>query len=102
MELIPQSALEKDGRKYVKGVKLAKTVRLDYKTEKHASFIVEGEESVHNVMYFEEKQDGMKWQCDCKWYTLQNKTCSHIIAVNIALNNGLVPGQGKERSSDIK
>jgi hypothetical protein len=66
------------------------SVKLDYSTEKHLSFLVKGDEDIHNVMYFDEKKYDKKWQCDCKWYTLQDKLCSHIIAVNLALRNGRI------------
>lgn len=88
IELLPTESLEKDSKRYVKGVRLSDKVRIDYGTSKHISFIVEGDESEHNVMYFTEKFGDKQWQCDCKWYALQNKICSHIIAVNLALKNG--------------
>lgn len=90
IELLPLDFLEEDNKKYVKGISLVNKVKVDYSTSKHISFIVEGDETKHNVMYFMEKSGNKKWQCDCKWYTLQNKTCSHIIAVNIALKRGAI------------
>ncbi len=90
IELLPLDDLEADDRLYIKGLKLSKTVKIDYETSKHVSFIIEGDESQHSVMYFAEKSGSKRWQCDCKWYTLQNKTCSHIIAANIAIKNSLV------------
>ncbi len=89
MEIIPEKELKADSRLYIKGIKIMRSVRLDYKTGKHISFIVKGEEE-HSVMYFGEKPGSKRWQCDCKWYTLQNKLCSHIIAVNLAVKDGAV------------
>jgi hypothetical protein len=90
IELLPLDDLEADSKRYLKGIKLTNKVRVDYSTSKHVSFIVEGEENEHNVMYFTEKPGSKKWQCDCKWYTLQNKICSHIIAVNLAIKKSKV------------
>ncbi len=90
IELLGSNALEKDSKRYIKGVRLSNKVKIDYGTAKHVSFIVDGDESKHNVMYFVEKFGDKQWQCDCKWYALQNKICSHIIAVNLALKNGKV------------
>ncbi len=89
VELIPERELKKDSRLYIKGIRIMKTVKLDYKTGKHISFTVEGEEK-HSVMYFGEKTEDKRWQCDCKWYTLQNRVCSHIIAVNIAIKDNAI------------
>ncbi|MCL5420208.1 MAG: SWIM zinc finger domain-containing protein [Candidatus Parvarchaeota archaeon] len=86
--LLDDGDLKKDGKLYIKGIRLSGSVKLDYKTQKHLSFLVQGDNELHNVMYFDEKPDSKRWQCDCKWYTLQDKLCSHIIAVNIALKNG--------------
>lgn len=88
--MLGSNALEKDSKRYIKGVRLSNKVKIDYGTAKHVSFIVDGDESKHNVMYFVEKFGDKQWQCDCKWYALQNKICSHIIAVNLALKNGKV------------
>jgi hypothetical protein len=87
IELLPSDTLEKDGKRYVKGLRLSDKVRIDYGTARHISFIVKGDETEHSVMYFAEKFEDKQWQCDCKWYALQNKICSHIIAVNLALKN---------------
>lgn len=80
--------LKKDEKLYIKGIRLVNSVKIDYKTQKHISFLVQGDNELHNVMYFDEKPSDKKWQCDCKWYTLQDKLCSHIIAVNLAIKNG--------------
>ncbi|MCW1293999.1 MAG: SWIM zinc finger family protein [Candidatus Parvarchaeota archaeon] len=75
------------GELHIKALRLKNKVKLDYKTDKHASFTVKDDEKVHNVMYFSEKSGDKRWQCDCKWYTLQNKPCSHIYAVCLALKD---------------
>ncbi len=85
--LLDEKNLKKDERLYIKAIRLINSVKLDYGTEKHLSFLVKGDENTHNVMYFNEKKSEKRWQCDCKWYTLQDKLCSHIIAVNLALIN---------------
>ena len=80
--------LKKDEKLYIKGIRLVNSVKIDYKTQKHISFLVQGDNELHNVMYFDEKPSDKKWQCDCKWYTLQDKLYSHIISVNLAIKNG--------------
>ncbi|MGC8516554.1 MAG: SWIM zinc finger family protein [Candidatus Acidifodinimicrobium sp.] len=75
------------GELYIKALRLKNNVKVDYKTDKHVSFIVEDDEKTHNVMYFSEKNGDKQWQCDCKWYTLQNKPCSHIYAVCMAIKD---------------
>ena len=92
IELIPLDELKEDDKRYRKALGLVSTVKLDYDTGKHLSFSVAGEESDHNVMYFAEKTGGRRWQCDCKWYTLQNKICSHMIAVNLAVKRKQING----------
>lgn len=87
---MPLDSLEEDSKIYIKGLRLMNKVSLDYQTVKHTGFIVDGDDSTHSVMYFSEKLGEKRWQCDCKWYTLHNKTCSHIIAVNIAIGRKLI------------
>jgi len=87
IKLINLDKVKKD-KKYFKALELVDKVKLDYKTDKHISFIVENDNR-HNVMYFSERKED-NWQCDCKWYTLQNKICSHIIAVNLAIKNNKI------------
>lgn len=84
IEIIPLERL-KANKKFARGLSLVAGIKSDYQTAKHISFTVESENGIHNVMYFDEKSGDLKWQCDCKWYTLQNKVCSHIIAVNLML-----------------
>ena len=55
IDLIALDDLEKDNKTYIKGISLVGSVKIDYTTGKHMSFIVRGEESSHNVMYFVEK-----------------------------------------------
>ena len=95
IEFIPLDALKED-KIYIKAIGLIRGMKVDYSTAKHISFSVQGDENVHNVMYFTEKPASKKWQCDCKWYTLQNKTCSHIIAVNLAIKKKLIKLEGED------
>lgn len=92
IELISDDILKKESNIYIKGIKLVNNVRLDYATDKHSSFLVDHDGKIHNVMYFSEKNDMKRWQCDCKWYTLHDKICSHIIAVNLALRDKKIVG----------
>jgi predicted nucleic acid-binding Zn finger protein len=99
--LLDDKRIKKDDKLYIKGIRLTNSVNLDYKTDKHISFLVKGDNEMHNVMYFDEKKQDKRWQCDCKWYTLQDKTCSHIIAVNLAIKNGNI-GQINDKAKDKK
>ncbi len=99
--LLDDKDLKKDEKLYIKAIRLVNSVKIDYKTEKHVSFLVNGDESVHNVMYFDEKKYDKKWQCDCKWYTLQDKLCSHIIAVNLALKTSKITINNKEKDTRV-
>lgn len=84
IDIIPLERL-KANKKFARGLSLISGIKSDYQTSKHISFTVKSENGIHNVMYFDEKTGDLRWQCDCKWYTLQNKVCSHIIAVNLML-----------------
>ncbi|MBI2084598.1 MAG: hypothetical protein HYT70_03230 [Candidatus Aenigmarchaeota archaeon] len=52
-------------------------VRKDVETDKRIHFTVEGESETHSVIF--EKGKG-EWKCDCKFSSLHQKRCSHILA----------------------
>jgi len=51
-------------------------VRLDFKSEKRIYFTVYSRE-VHSVIFDKEKNE---FKCDCKYFSVKQKECSHIIA----------------------
>lgn len=76
---------------YKKAFRIYKSggVKVDFENEKRIYFIVRGETENHSVIY--DKING-KFICDCKWFSIKNEECSHIVAVKLFL---------KERS-DVK
>ncbi len=52
-------------------------VRRGMETEKRIYFEVDGDSDVHSVI-FDKKKNG--WECDCSYFALRQKDCSHIIA----------------------
>lgn len=66
---------------YKKAKRLVKEnrVRLDFETGKRIYFTVYSRE-VHSVIY--EKSE-KKYICDCKYFSVKGKECSHILACKI-------------------
>ena len=58
-------------------------VKLDLETKKRIFFTVLSNEK-HSVIYDKEKK---KWECDCKYFSLKGKECSHIIACKLLLSS---------------
>ncbi|MFH8038854.1 MAG: hypothetical protein QXJ14_02490 [Candidatus Aenigmatarchaeota archaeon] len=56
-----------------------KKVKLDFETEKRIYFTVKSNE-IHSVFFDKEKKE---WFCDCKYFSLKLKECSHIIACKL-------------------
>ncbi len=52
-------------------------VRKDFETEKRSHFTVEGDSETYSIIY--EKGKG-EWKCSCKFNSLHQKRCSHILA----------------------
>lgn len=51
------------------------------KTEFHIHFMVDSNER-HYIIFDKLKNE---WRCDCKWWTLKNSECSHILASKLKL-----------------
>jgi hypothetical protein len=70
------------------GKRIAPDVKVDYVTSKHIGFSCYDPKfnTVHSVIYFSEKKFPNSWNCDCKWHSLKNKFCKHILAVFFRLN----------------
>jgi len=62
-----------------KALKLLKEnkIKKELETEKHVHFKVQGKSDVYSVIFDKEKN---KWECECRYWSLTQKDCSHIIA----------------------
>ena len=58
-------------------------VKIDLETEKRIYFTVESNEK-HSVIY---DKLGDNWECDCRYFSLKGKECSHILACKIYLKS---------------
>jgi hypothetical protein len=52
-------------------------VKKELETGKRVHFTIEGTDEKHSVIFDKKTQ---KFSCDCKWSTLKDKECSHILA----------------------
>lgn len=68
---------------------IVSSVKVDYLTPKHIGCTVKDPvfNTSHSVIYFSEREFKNSWNCDCKWFSLKNIFCKHILAVFIRLNN---------------
>jgi len=57
-------------------------VKRKLETDKRIHFEVQGETENHSVIYDKEKDE---WNCDCKYFSLKEKECSHILASKLKL-----------------
>jgi hypothetical protein len=57
-------------------------VKKELETEKRIHFKVEGETDVHSVIFDKTKK---KFFCDCSFFTLHERKCSHIVACELYL-----------------
>ena len=58
-------------------------VRLDFESEKRIYFTVYSRD-VHSVIYDKEKND---FKCDCKYFSVKQKECSHIKACKLLIKD---------------
>jgi len=67
-----------------KAVKLLESNRIkkELETDRRVHFSVQGETEEHSVIYDKLKDD---WVCDCRYWSLRQKTCSHIIAAQLKM-----------------
>lgn len=68
----------------IKAKKLLKEgkVKEEFETDKRIHFKVQGETEEHSVIFDKEKNE---FSCDCTYFTLKKKYCSHIEAVKLLL-----------------
>ncbi len=67
----------------IKARKLLNKVKIDYITPTKVCFLVESDGKQHFVIYF---FNSGKWWCDCEYFSLKLRDCSHITAIKIKLN----------------
>jgi hypothetical protein len=70
---------DKKGRKLFKEGR----VRLDFESEKRIYFTVYSRD-VHSVIYGKEKSE---FKCDCKYFSVKQKECSHIKACKLFIKH---------------
>jgi hypothetical protein len=58
-------------------------VRLDFESEKRIYFTVYSRD-VHSVIYDKEKNE---FKCDCKYFSVKQRECSHIKACKLLLKD---------------
>jgi len=57
-------------------------VKKELETEKRIHFKVEGETNIHSVIFDKTRK---KFFCDCPFFTLHERKCSHIVACELFL-----------------
>ena len=57
-------------------------VKKEFETELRIHFSVKGETDLHSVIFDKTKND---WNCDCSYFALKEKECSHILACKLFL-----------------
>ena len=60
-----------------------KKIRKDFETEKRIHFKVQGETQEHFVIF---DKTTRKFSCDCPYFSLKERSCSHIEAVKLFLS----------------
>ncbi len=59
-----------------------KRVGIDFETEKRIHFKVKGQTEEYSVIFDKERKE---FTCDCKFFSLKQKFCSHILACKMLL-----------------
>lgn len=59
-------------------------VTLDRHAGGSAYFAVKGSREAHDIIY---RLDRKRWMCDCEFFSLKTKYCSHILAVHLFLES---------------
>ena len=57
-------------------------VKKELETELRIHFFVKGETEDHDVIFDKVKKS---WSCDCRYFSLHQKECSHILACKLFL-----------------
>lgn len=84
MKLIPIKEItsKKYHSRAKKALKISDTVELVLDTSQRKYFRVMGETKEHEVIYNKRKNI---WICDCPYFTMKSKYCSHILSVHVFL-----------------
>ena len=59
-------------------------VKKELETELRIHFLVKGETEDHDVIFDKVKKS---WNCDCTFFSLHRKMCSHILASKLLLES---------------
>lgn len=78
MEKLSEEIVEKGKLLFESG-----KVKKDLDTERRIHFTVEGESEKHSVIFEKRKKE---WKCDCKFNSLHQKRCSHILSCMLKKN----------------
>lgn len=55
-------------------------VKKEMETDKRDYFVVQGDTEEHSVIHNKIKDE---WVCTCKYWTLKQRVCSHILAAQL-------------------
>ena len=53
-------------------------------TDRRLHFSVQGETEKHSMIFDRQKNE---WSCDCRFFALTQKPCSHIAAAKLSMKN---------------
>lgn len=67
-----------------KGIRLFRTgrVKKEIDTDRRTHFVVQGETEQYSVIFDKARN---VWSCDCKFYSMKGRECSHIYACKLSL-----------------
>lgn len=71
-----------DVQKKAKTLLEQRKVKKEVETGKRIHFKVQGETEQHSVIF---NKDKTEWVCDCRYFSLKRKECSHILASKMLL-----------------
>ncbi|MEM0243423.1 MAG: hypothetical protein QXS69_04105 [Candidatus Aenigmatarchaeota archaeon] len=57
-------------------------VKKDFENDFRIHFSVKGDKDVHYVIYDKNKNE---FSCDCKWFSIKKRECSHILACKMLM-----------------
>lgn len=72
---ISEATKKKGQRLYEKG-----RVKKELETQRRTHFTVHGDTEKHSVIFDKERKG---WVCDCRYFSLKQKECSHILAAKL-------------------
>lgn len=72
--------VSKDTKKKAREIFDAGRIKKEMESAKRDYFVVQGDTAEHSVIHDKTKDD---WFCTCKYWTLKQKVCSHILAARL-------------------